>query len=157
MQNPDGSRNVSGRRAPGAPRGPLQAAIEQCAKDLIALDNEPLADKVRNWPQVRQRRYEQRILDLAIAILHRKVFSTELQQKDTFEFQAKRLHELFRTRAPGKEIRFRNRAGLLCLHVRDVATDTFLIDSGEWLPVTLADKSDDELWIWLQYLSGGKL
>jgi hypothetical protein len=79
-------------------------------------------------------------------------------EKDPVEFQEKRITELLKERAPGKEIRFRERVGMISFLIKDLATGTVLLDtSGEWEPSVLADKSPDELWELIRHLSNHRL
>jgi hypothetical protein len=79
-------------------------------------------------------------------------------EKDHVEFQENRITQLAKERAPGKKIRFGERAGMISFLVKDLATGTVLLaTSGEWEPSILADKSPDELWRLIRHLSNYRL
>jgi hypothetical protein len=79
-------------------------------------------------------------------------------EKDQVEFQERRITELVKERAPGKEIRFGEKAGMISFLIKDLATGTVLLGtSGEWEASVLADKSPNELWQLIRQLSNYRL
>jgi hypothetical protein len=79
-------------------------------------------------------------------------------EKDTYNFQRKRVTRICNELAPGKKVEFDDANSLIKFRIRDERLGINLTEaSGEWVPSVLSERSDGWLREFVKNLSNGKI